>query len=113
MKFEINNIEYEIVEKEKLDNEEDVGYTDYQSKQILLKKLDEDFMIKTLKHELMHVWLYEYGHNQTDRIFNNEDICEIVASSNDFINEIVEKYIINKLFLGNLSTIHIPKLAIN
>lgn len=92
MKFIINNTQYEIVEKEKLENEEDVGYTEYQLKQILLKKLDKDFMIKTLKHELMHVWLYEYGHNQTDRIFNNEDICEIVASSNDFVNEMVEQY---------------------
>ena len=92
MKFKINNTEYEIVEKEKLENEEDVGYTEYQSKRILLKKLDKDFMIKTLKHELMHVWLYEYGHNQADRIFNNEDVCEIVASSNDFINEVVDEY---------------------
>lgn len=50
-------------------------------------------MIKTLKHELTHVWLYEYEHNQDEKEFNNEDVCEIVACSNDFINEVVEKYI--------------------
>lgn len=93
MKFKCNNTEYEIVEKEKLENEELVGLTDYQKKQVLLKKLDRDFMIKTLKHELTHVWLYEYEHNQDEKEFNNEDVCEIVACSNDFINEVVEKYI--------------------
>ena len=40
----------------------------------------------------MHVWLYEYGHRADEKQFNEEDICEIVASSNDFINEVVNKY---------------------
>lgn len=93
MKFKCNNTEYEIMQKERLDNEEELGLTDYQNKQILLKKLDRDFIIKTLKHELMHVWLYEYGHNQDEKEFNNEDICEIVACSNNFINEVVDEYL--------------------
>lgn len=42
---------------------------------------------------VIHVWLYEYGHNSSDKEFNEEDICEIVASSNDFINEITNKYL--------------------
>ena len=50
-------------------------------------------MIKTLKHELTHVWLYEYGHNQDEKEFNNEDVCEIVASSNNFINEVIQQYL--------------------
>lgn len=47
--------------------------------------------METLKHELMHVWLYENGHkNQNnDEIFTYEDVCELVALSNNFINEIV------------------------
>ncbi len=93
MKIKCNNARYEIIEKEQLDNKEDVGYTDYQSRQIILKKLDKDFMVKTLKHELTHVWLYEHGHNQDEKEFNNEDVCEIVASSNDFINEVLERYL--------------------
>ena len=93
MEIKCNNTKYKIIEKEKLCSEEDVGYADYQNKQIMLKKLDKDFMIKTLKHELMHIWLYEYGHNQEEKAFSDEDICEIVASSNDFINEAIEQYL--------------------
>lgn len=48
--------------------------------------------IRTLKHELMHVWLYEYGHRADEKQYNEEDICEIVASSNNFINEIIRRY---------------------
>lgn len=94
MKFKCNNTEYEIKEVNCIEDEiETVGLTRYQERIIFLKKLDKDFMIRTLKHELMHVWLYEYGHNQDEKEFNNEDVCEIVASSNDFINEVVERYI--------------------
>lgn len=93
MKFKCNNTKYEIIEKEELDNKEDIGYTDYQNRQVILKKLDKNFMVKTLKHELTHVWLYEYGHNQEEKEFNSEDVCEIVASSNDFINEAIEQYL--------------------
>lgn len=96
MKFKCNNTEYEIIEKEQLNSEEDIGLTDYQHKQIILKKLDKDIMIKTLKHELTHTWLYEYGHNQEEKEFNCEDVCEIVASSNDFINKVVNKYIVEE-----------------
>lgn len=100
MKFNINNTEYEIIEKEQLDNEEDVGYSDYQAKQVILKKLDKDFMIRTLKHELTHIWLYEYGHNQDEKEFSKEDVCEILSCSNDFINEVVNKYLgIKPLYL--------------
>lgn len=34
------------------------------------------------------------GHAQNDsKNYDYEDVCEIVASSNDFINEIVNQYI--------------------
>lgn len=51
-------------------------------------------MLETLKHELMHVWLYENGHkNQNnDEIFDYEDVCELVALSNNFINYVVDIY---------------------
>ncbi len=54
-------------------------------------------MLLTLKHELMHVWLYENGHkNQNqDEVFDYEDMCELVALSNNSINRIVEKYLKN------------------
>lgn len=98
MKFEINNTEWTIeeVEKDKMAYESDawtLGLTTYAEQKILLLK-GQPNIVRTLKHELTHVWLYEHGHNQhrEDKNYNYEDICEIVASSNDFINEVVEQY---------------------
>lgn len=48
--------------------------------------------VRTLKHELTHCYIWEYGlYNVVD--INEEVICDIVASSNEFINEVVERYI--------------------
>lgn len=98
MKFKINNTEWTIeeVDEATINNEMKsdgtLGVTIYRNQKIMLLK-NQANIIKTLKHELTHVWLYEYGHNQNDdKIFSYEDVCEIVASSNDFINEIVEQY---------------------
>lgn len=98
MKFKINNTEWEIreVDEATINNEmkQDgtLGVTIYKTQEILLLE-DQANIIKTLKHELTHVWLYEYGHPQDDDSrYSYEDVCEIVASSNDFINEVVEQY---------------------
>ena len=98
MKFEINNTEWEIeeVEKDKMtceSSEWTMGLTVYMEQKILLLK-GQPNMEKTLKHELTHVLLYEYGHNQhnENKKYDYEDVCEIVASSNDFINEVVKRY---------------------
>ena len=47
--------------------------------------------IKTLKHELAHCYIWEYGLYNAE--VDEEGICDIVACSNDFINRIVEKYL--------------------
>lgn len=98
MKFQINNTEWTIeeVDEATINNEMKaegtLGVTIYKTQKIMLLK-DQANIIKTLKHELTHVWLYEYGHNQNeDKTFSYEDVCEVVASSNDFINEIVRQY---------------------
>lgn len=98
MKFKINNTEWTIKEVDEatinneMKNDYTMGVTIYKIQEILLLK-DQANLIKTLKHELIHVWLYEYGHAQNDETkYSYEDVCEIVASSNDFINEIVEMY---------------------
>ncbi len=78
-----------------------MGLTVYVEQKILLLK-GQPNIERTLKHELTHVWLYEYGHNQHEenKTYGYEDICEIVASSNDFINEIANKYLgIKPLYL--------------
>lgn len=55
------------------------------------KDMCEEQKIKTLKHELTHCYIWEYGlYNVVD--VNEEVICDIVASSNYFINKIVEQY---------------------
>ena len=97
-KFNINNTEWiirEVSEAEinnEMKNDYTMGVTIYKSQEILLLE-NQANLLKTLKHELMHVWLYEYGHRQEDeKKFDYEDICEIVASSNDFINKVVEQY---------------------
>ncbi len=61
----------------------------------MLKNGKFENMLLTLKHELMHVWLYENGHtNQTkDEVFDYEDVCELVALSNSSINRIVNLYL--------------------
>lgn len=98
MKFKINNTEWTIKEVDEatinneMKGEETLGVTIYKTQKVMLLK-DQANIIKTLKHELTHVWLYEYGHNQNeDKTFSYEDVCEVVASSNDFINEIVRQY---------------------
>lgn len=99
MEFKINGTKWTIeeVDEATINNEMKsdgtLGVTIYKNQKIMLLK-DQANIIKTLKHELTHVWLYEYGHNQNDdKTFSYEDVCEIVASSNDFINEIVKEYL--------------------
>ena len=68
-----------------------LGYTEYKPQKIYIL-VSQSNILRTLKHELTHVWLTEYGHYQHEKEFNNEDVCEIVASINDFINEIINKF---------------------
>lgn len=99
MEFEINGTKWaiEIVNETKMHDETEnrytLGLTIYKSQKIYLLQ-EHANIIRTLKHELMHVWLYEYGHAQDDDFsYNAEDICEIVASSNTFVNEVVYKFL--------------------
>ncbi len=93
MTFEVNGLIYKIVIVEAFQGDNLLGLAEYPQKKITLKLEDIDVMIKTLKHELTHVWLEEFGHNQHEtKSYNNEDICEIVACSNNFINENVAKF---------------------
>ncbi|MBO5004889.1 MAG: hypothetical protein J6D03_06590 [Clostridia bacterium] len=98
-KFKCNNTEWTIeeVDEATINNEEKndytLGLTFYKTNKIWLLNNNVN-KIRTLKHELMHVWLWEYGHSQDeDRKYSYEEVCEIVASSNSFVNEVVEQYI--------------------
>ena len=64
MKFKINNTDWTIenVDEATINNEMKcegtLGVTIYRSQKIMLLK-NQANIIKTLKHELTHVWLYE------------------------------------------------------
>ena len=97
--FIINNKIYSIYDINEIEGRESiVGRSTYNDGEILIEEGTFEQMLLTLKHELMHVWLYENGHkNQTnDETFGYEDVCELVALSNSSINRIVEEYIISK-----------------
>lgn len=92
--FEINNQIYSIYNVDRIQGKKTfVGQTDYEKREILIEKGKYKNMLLTLRHELLHVWLYENGYkNQQYGCFSFEDICEICAYSNDFISIIAEKY---------------------
>lgn len=92
--FEINNRIYSIYNVDKIQGKKTfVGVTDYEKREILIEKGNYENMLLTLKHELLHVWLYEKGYkNQQDGCFSFEDICEISALSNEFVNKVVKEY---------------------
>ena len=98
-KFIINNHIYTIYDVDKIMGKNSyVGRSNYEDRTVYVEKSDFEQMMLTLKHELMHVWLYENGHtNQTgDEVFDYEDMCELVALSNDTINRIVDEYLEEK-----------------
>ena len=97
--FKINNKIYTIYDVDKIEGKPSyVGQSDYLDTNIYIEKGSVKDMLLTLKHELMHVWLYENGHkNQSgDEVFSYEDLCEYVALSNDSINKVVDEYLKNK-----------------
>ena len=98
-KFEINNRIYTIYDVDRIQGKENyVGRSRYNERDIYIEKASLEQMLLTLKHELMHVWLYENGHTNQDgqEIFDYEDLCEYVALSNNSINRIVNEYLSQK-----------------
>ena len=104
MKFIINNSEWKIIEqnsnvmleKYKEDVDDRVtfafGLTIFSKHEIWInKEMHSDQKIRTLKHELTHCFIYNYGLYNVPN-FNEEMACDLVASINDFVNEIVEKF---------------------
>lgn len=97
--FKINGKVYTIYDVDKIEGKNSyVGRSTYDDRKIFIEKGNYRQMLLTLKHELMHVWLYENGHtNQNgNEVFDYEDVCELVALSNNSINKIVNLYLLNK-----------------
>ncbi len=99
--FFINNKLYTIYIVDEISGKDSyVGQTQYDIGVVYIEGATEEEMLLTLKHELMHIWLYEHGHKNQDgtEMFSYEDLCEYVALSNNFINRIVNKYIRAKYY---------------
>ena len=97
--FVINKHIYSIYDVDRITGKNSyVGRSDYEDRTIYVEKGKIENMLLTLKHELMHVWLYENGHPNQDgnEIFDYEDMCELVALSNNSINRIVDLYLKEK-----------------
>lgn len=105
IKFKINNHTWSIKEKtseellEMYSKEHSTANVSYlfgvtwcsQQEIWINKNSCEEQRIKTLKHELAHCYMWEYGMYYADN-YNEEIICDLIATSNEFINEVVEKY---------------------
>lgn len=95
MSFTINNKIYHIFNVKRIKGKESyVGQSTYDEGLIFIEIGNIKQMLITLKHELMHVWLYENGHkNQKgDEIFSYEDLCEYSALVHDSIERIYREY---------------------
>ena len=97
--FTINNRIYTIYDVDRIEGKNSyVGRSHYEDRTLYIEKEKLENMLITLKHELMHVWLYENGHTNQDgqEIFDYEDVCELCALSNNSINRIVDLYLESK-----------------
>lgn len=102
MKFVMNRIEYtikEVSQKEFWDYQVDeqdgyyYGQSHFQTQEVWIDKdLSLEKKIKTLYHELTHVYIREYLTTR-DIEPNEEVLCDIVANSHDIIHKIVEDYV--------------------
>ncbi len=68
------------------------GITEYITSTIYLDKdLDGFLLAKALRHELTHVYLWETG--QQARVFNEEELCDLVSVAVPTINKTAEEII--------------------
>lgn len=67
------------------------GLTFYKLHKIWISQdLCEDEMMRTLKHELVHAYIWEMGFYNAD--FNNEEmICDFVAGIYTFLKEVLKE----------------------
>ena len=105
MEFKINNNEWVIksISKGQLltifkdvfpdeDTSFAYGVTIYPQQTIFINSdMCEAQQIKTLKHELTHCYIWNYGLYNVPH-YTEEMVCDLVSSINDFINEVVNEY---------------------
>lgn len=103
MKFKMNNIKYEIKEVDskvmfdEIHQENPKDGSDYLGMHIAIKQviylnknLQQDQKKRTLYHELMHCYIWNFLHSCDN--YGEEVLCDISANSHDIIHKIVEDY---------------------
>lgn len=85
-----------LVDKYNSENEEPTtfafGVTIYPKHEIWInKEMCEEQKIKTLKHELTHCYIWNYGLYNIPH-YTEEMVCDLVSSINDFINKVIQVY---------------------
>lgn len=105
MRFIMNNEVWEIIkiDKETIVNKYNeemgeeanfvFGLTIYSKHEIWLnEEMCKDQLIKTLRHELTHCYIWSFGLHHLP-LYEEEMVCDIVASSSFVINTVVEDYL--------------------
>lgn len=57
---------------------------------LINKDMEKQQQIHALKHELAHCYIWQTGLYHIES-FNEETVCDLIANSNNFINEIIKK----------------------
>lgn len=69
------------------------GITEYITQTIYIdKELDGFLLVKALRHELSHIYLWETG--QQGRIFNEEEICDLMSVATPTICKTADEIIV-------------------
>lgn len=69
------------------------GITEYITSTVYIDKdLDGFLLAKTLRHELTHIYLWETG--QQDRVFNEEEMCDLISVAAPTIDKAVNEIIL-------------------
>lgn len=81
-----------VTKKEYNENSYRLGFCNFLQQQIVLNSmLCKEAMIRTLKHELTHCWLYVNGHNE--ELYDEEQICNFITPLSAFINLMIDGFI--------------------
>lgn len=76
------------------------GVTEYITSSVYIsKKLNGFMLIKTLRHELMHIYLYELG--KRDAFYSEDEVCEILADAMPIIDKTTDEILLKLRNGGN------------
>lgn len=88
---EMLKIFYEDTEPE--ENSRILGVTDYKNSTVYIdKELNGFILVKTLRHELMHIYLWET--KKKKYLYNETEICEIISVATPLICKLTDNIIL-------------------